>query len=249
MQSHEDADAVKMSLPTPIVHFCGERFPVAQARTLTIGRDADLVIDENPFLHRRFLEVGEHDGLWWLTNCGGQLSATVASIDGGMQAWLAPGAQLPLVFAMTTVRFTAGSTTYELEIELPAPPFSPTPDSTLHVGATTRGIVPMTPDQKLLLIALAESVLRGTERSGASVPTSAIAAARLGWNLTKFNRKLDNVCDKLTRSGVQGLHGSVAALASSRRARLVEYAVAVRLVQAEDLALLPTPGQAPAPAT
>ena len=225
--------------PSPIVHFCGERIPVQHEQTLTIGRDADLVIDENPFLHRRFLEVAEHDGLWWLTNCGGQLSATVASGDGAMQAWLAPGAQLPLVFAMTAVRFTAGSTTYELEIELADPPFSPTPDNTLHVGTTTRGIVPMTPDQKLLIVALAEGVLAGTHRSGASVPTSAVAAERLGWSLTKFNRKLDNVCDKLTRSGVQGLHGSVASLASSRRARLVEYAVAVRLIGPEDLSLLP----------
>ncbi len=235
--------------PSPIVHFCGERIPVEHAQTLTIGRDADLVIDENPFLHRRFLEIAEHDGLWWLTNCGGQLAATVASGDGGMQAWLAPGAQLPLVFALTTVRFTAGSTTYELEIELPAPPFSPTPDGTLHVGATTRGIVPMTPDQKLLLVALAEGVLRGTDRSGASVPTSAVAADRLGWNLTKFNRKLDNVCDKLTRSGVQGLHGSAAALASSRRARLVEYALAVRLVGREDLSLLPSHQSSPTSAS
>ena len=32
------------------------------------------------------------------------------------QAWLAPGARLPLVFGTTTVLFTAGPTTYEFDI-------------------------------------------------------------------------------------------------------------------------------------
>jgi hypothetical protein len=34
------------------------------------------------------------------------------------------------------------------------------------------------------------------------LPTSAAAAQRLGWSITRFNRKLDNVCDKLDRQGV-----------------------------------------------
>lgn len=224
---------------SPTVHFCGERHCLDHGMTFSIGREADLVIDDNPFLHRRFLELSEHDGLWWLSNCGGQLAATVADGDGTVQAWLAPGAQLPIVFALTTVRFTAGSTAYEFEIELPAPPFSPTVETGGSGGTTTRGVAPLTPEQKLLIVALAEEVLSGATRSSSAVPTSAIAADRLGWSLTKFNRKLDNVCDKLTRSGVQGLHGSAGSLASSRRARLVEYAVAVRLVEPGDLALLP----------
>ena len=37
--------------------------------------------------------------------------------------------------------------------------------------------------------------------------TNREVAARLGWSLTKFNRKLDNVCQKLKKAGVQGLHG------------------------------------------
>ena len=71
-----------------------------------------------------------------------------------------------------------------------------------------------------------------------SVPTSAQAAKRLGWQLTKFNRKLDNVCDKLDRMGVRGLRGGPGKLASNRRARLVEHAVFSRLVSSEDLPLL-----------
>jgi hypothetical protein len=70
------------------------------------------------------------------------------------------------------------------------------------------------------------------------MPSSAEAAARLGWTMTRFNRKLDNVCDKLDRAGVKGLRGGSGGLATNRRARLVEYAVASRLVTAADLDLL-----------
>ena len=70
------------------------------------------------------------------------------------------------------------------------------------------------------------------------LPSSAEAAERLGWTITKFNRKLDNVCQKLQRLGVRGLHGGPDRLASNRRTRLIEYAVATRLVTRADLALL-----------
>jgi hypothetical protein len=56
--------------------------------------------------------------------------------------------------------------------------------------------------------------------------------------MTTFNRKLDNVCEKLDKIGVAGLRGGRGNLATNRRARLVEYAVAARLVTAEDLLLL-----------
>ena len=67
---------------------------------------------------------------------------------------------------------------------------------------------------------------------------SSEAAARLGCSMTTFNRKLDNVCEKLDKIGVDGLRGGRGKLATNRRARLVEYAVATRLVSTDDLALL-----------
>ena len=70
------------------------------------------------------------------------------------------------------------------------------------------------------------------------IPSSNQAAERLGWTLTKFNRKLDNVCEKLARIGVSGLVGASGQSASSRRVRLVEYAVATRLITDADLVLL-----------
>jgi len=223
---------------TLTIDFCGERFTVPTEGWATIGREGDVMVDDNPYLHRRFLQVGSVDGMWWLVNVGDQLAATVSDADSRVQAWLSPGARLPLVFGCTTVRFTAGPTSYELELRLDEPPFAaPIVDLSDH-GDTTVGLAPLTRAQKLLIVALAEPVLRRDGGGATAVPTSAEAARRLGWPSTRFNRKLDNVCQKLAKTGVRGLHGAPGELASNRRGRLVEYAIAVRLVTAADLAML-----------
>ncbi len=221
------------------VEFCGEWYRVEEGSELTIGREADLnVDDDNPYLHRKFLSVVQVDAMWWLVNIGSRLSATITDGTGTMQAWLAPGAKIPLVFDETKVVFTAGPTTYELSIHAESPDFERALTPSDPVGDTTVGSVQMTPSQKLLILALAEPMLTREGSSMSSVPTSAQAAARLGWSLTRFNRKLDNVCDKLDRLGVRGLRGGPGKLASNRRARLVEHAVFSRLVTIEDLPLL-----------
>jgi hypothetical protein len=226
--------------PTPalLIDFCGE--VVAVDRTpFTIGRDADYVVDDgNRFLHRHFVQLDRQGGVWILGNVGDQLTATVSDTNGLLEAFLAPGAVLPLVFDETTVRFTAGPTTYEFSLRLADPAFVSVRVDESPNGDTTIGRVTMTPDQLRLVLALAEPTLMGGGRAGTAMPSSVDAARRLGWTTTKFNRKLDNVCQKLAAQGVRGLHGEPGRLASNRRARLVEYAVAMRLVTRDDLALL-----------
>ena len=95
---------------TPYIDFCGEIAPIAR-QPFTIGRDADLVLDDNRHLHRHFLSIDQQQGLWLLANVGGQLTATVSDAGGRLEAFLAPGAVLPLVFDHTVVRFTAGYST------------------------------------------------------------------------------------------------------------------------------------------
>lgn len=221
------------------VEFCGEWFRVEDGEELTIGREADLNIDEdNHFLHRRFLTIVQVDSMWWLVNIGSRLSATITDGSGSMQAWLAPGARIPLVFDVTKVVFTAGPTTYDFSAHADSPEFARIANPEDPAGETTVGAVVLTPSQKLLILALAEPMLTRDGSGMSSVPTSAQASGRLGWPLTKFNRKLDNVCDKLDRLGVRGLRGGPGKLASNRRARLVEHAVFSRLVSPEDLVLL-----------
>jgi len=223
---------------TVVVEFCGERFEVRPGTSFTIGREADLVVDDNPFLHRRFLRIADHGDLWWMTNVGSQLAATIADEAGMVQAWLAPGAQIPLVFERCSVWFTAGPTTYEFDVYCSNPAFSVVYPEETVVGSTTYGRTSLTPEQRLLLLALSEPMLKRRVRGAVNAPSSAEAAARLGWTVTKFNRKLDYVCQKLERMGVRGLHGGPDRLATDRKSRLVEYALAARLVGPEDLTLL-----------
>lgn len=220
------------------VEFCGEQYPIEPGSPLIIGREGGLAIDDNPYLHRRFLHLGVDDDLVWLANIGSQLTATVADEAGLMQAWLSPGARVPVVFPRTVVWFTAGPTTYEFDIVVPEGRFQRAVTQETVEGDTTVGRMTFTPDQKLLIVVLSENVLRRGNRGAGAIPPNTAAAARLGWTLTKFNRKLDNVCDKLTRAGIRGLRGDAEKLATNRRARLVEYALAAQLVTATDLELL-----------
>jgi hypothetical protein len=103
------------------IEFCGEWHEVDRQNGLTIGRDADLTLDENPYM---LLEFANHDDLWWLANVGAQLSASLSDEEARIHAWLAPGARIPLVLEVTVVRFTAGPTFYEFSVHLSNPPMA-----------------------------------------------------------------------------------------------------------------------------
>ena len=223
------------------IDFCGELTPADPARPLLIGREGDVEIDDNPFLHRTFLQVTNEGGLWWLSNVGTTLTATVSDTRGLFQALLNPGARIPLAFDRVTVWFTAGPTTYDFDIVVDTPSFAAVEhDVVPHhtTGETTVGRVDLTPDQRLLIVVLCEDFLRRATAGAGVIPSSAAAAERIGWRLTKFNRKLDNVCSKLADAGTRGLHGGPGKLASNRKARLVEHALSTRLVTVDDLELL-----------
>jgi hypothetical protein len=221
------------------IEYCGEWSTVEPSQRFTIGRAADLSVDDNPYLHRTFLELRCEQGVWLLANVGKQLSATIGDQQSQMVAHLAPGGVVPLVFDHTYVRFGAGPTTYEVQLVLPDPPFAPVgldePVDETGMSDTTRAPAHLTPDQRIIVLALAEHALVRTGSGPSALPTSADAARRVGWTERKFNKKLDQVCQKLAKAGVRGLHGGPGDIAANRRARLVEYCLASRLVTEEDL--------------
>jgi hypothetical protein len=136
------------------------------------------------------------------------------------------------------VMFSAGATTYDFSIRSEEDFFNTSQLQGSSGGSTTILPVTLTTSQRLLVVALAEGILTQQIPGRGTIPTSSQAAARLGWSMTTFNRKLDNVCDKLDKLGVAGLRGGRGKLATNRRSRLVEYAVATHLVGAEDLPML-----------
>lgn len=227
-----------MTAPKLSLEYCGEWFTPQPEQPFDIGREGDLTIDENPYLHRKFLRIIREDGIWWLYNVGSLVSATVCDTGGGVQSWLSPGNRIPIVFRSSTIVFTAGPTTYELIAHVESADFDNQQVAAEATGEQTIGLITFTQSQKQLIVALCEPMLRREGTGFTHIPSTADAAARLGWAVTRFNRKLDNVCDKLDRIGVKGLRGGPKQLATNRRARLVEYAVTTRLVTAEDLFML-----------
>jgi hypothetical protein len=224
------------------IDYCGILHQVPDDRPWTIGRVGDLALDQdNQFLHRHFLRITRSNDYWWLANVGSRMSANLADTASRAHTWLAPGASVPIAFEEMQLLFTAGPTTYELLVTLTDAPFSAWAPAADPTGITTVGLPVLTASQHLLIVALAEPALRRQGQGAIQVPASAAAADRLGWTQTRFNRKLDNVCDRLTKHGVRGLHGDQARLASDRRARLVEFALSVGLVTPEHLALLHRP--------
>lgn len=220
------------------IDFAGEEHDLLPGSDFRIGRRGDLVIDDNPYLHRDFIAIAFADGFWWIHNVGGRLPIQVTDRLGLLKAVLAPGARTPLVFDTTLLVFAAGSTTYEIELTAPIDgylPESAQPGAPAPSGETTMGATDFTESQLLAILALAEPLLRNPGSGAERLPTSVDAAKRLGWTITRFNRKLDNVCEKLERAGVSGLRGSTGAGAANRRVRLVEYAIDSLLVSPTDL--------------
>lgn len=222
-----------------VVDYVGEQTHVRPGEVCTIGRTAMVEIDDNPYLHRVLLEVSEREGLWWVENVGSRLPVQLTDADGLTRATLAPGARSALVAACTLVTFQAGPTSYELELRLPGVPHEERP-ATRPAGRGTATIGPpqFTPAQLLAILALAEPTLRRGGTGVGHLPTLAEAARRLGWAQTRFNRKLDNVCEKLEASGVEGLRGGPGKLATNRRSALVHHAVSTLLVTEDQLPLL-----------
>jgi hypothetical protein len=225
------------------VDFLGERRVCEPGEILTFGREADLVIDEeNLYLHRIVGRFIWHDGLWWIENHGQQIELDVES-DTGVQARLrcrdgdsAP-ALAPLVGSRSTIRFVAGELRYQLEA-IHGGPVAPMLAAVKVGGRETSqfGHVELTADERKLLIALAGPMLRDPANAGPhQLPTNKALAAHLGWSATKYNRKLDYLCVRLSRAGVRGLQGGREALATNRRWRLVEHAIGSRLVTIDDL--------------
>ena len=134
------------------------------------------------------------------------------------------------------MRFTAGPTTYELVCAAAGAGSDNGADHEVaeHTATLDFAVVPLSDDQHRLLVVLCEPRLRGRNE----LPANRAAAATLGWTQTKFNRKLDHLCSKLARAGVRGLRGEPGTLATDRRQRLVDHALASGLVTDGDLGLL-----------
>lgn len=236
--SHEITGAGSSQL---YLEFCGEELVLDPSRSLTFGRCGDLVIDDNPYMHRivgRFHNVA---GVWWLKNRSRRQPIELRDVSGPSSLVLAPGRSASVLYGEFTCRFSAGPTPYEICGSLESHEWEEDVFGTEIADAVETvdwGRVELNDDQRLLLVVLCEQYLVDPATTGAPVIPNRVAANRLGWSITKFNRKLDHLCEKLQRAGVAGVRGDVAGNATDRRRRLVEHALTTELVGAGDLELL-----------
>lgn len=224
-----------------IVDFAGEVHELGPDDELTFGRSArnDLVIDEdNARLHRHFGRIYHRDGSWWLANTGRKLPITILDRASRSRITLTSGKETSVSFAESSVTFNAGSTSYEIMVDL-IDGSDPSIDASLDLTTTGLTIdhIPLSGDQRLLAVAMCELSLLNPHQPTALVSNKAIAH-RFGWSTTTFNRKLDRLCRKYADNGVPGLVGGPGQLASDRRRKLVEHLVGTGEITVEDLALL-----------
>lgn len=221
--------------------FCGEDHTLDPGNSLTFGRSGDLAVDENPYLHRVVGRLRDVGGVWWLHNLGRRGSVVLQDANGPSRTVLAPGASCGIGHGEFSITFTAGPTNYELLGSLESHEWAADllgPDGLAGTSTLDWGRVDLNDDQRLLLLAMCEQRLRSPRSVDAPLITNREGAARLGWSLPKFNRKLDHLCEKLHRAGLAGMSGAAGDTAARRRQHLVDNALDIPLVEVGDLALL-----------
>lgn len=224
------------------IEFCGDERKLSAGESLTFGRSADLVIDNNPYMHRVIGRFRNRRGIWWIDNRSKHQMIEIRDLSGPSVISVAPGRSVAVLFGEFKCSFTSGPTPYEIIGTLESHEW----DSDILGDGGIDGVetvdwarVTLNDDQLDLILALCEQYLLNPSIADAPMITNRQAAVRLGWTISKFNRKLDHLCEKLQRAGVRGLRNEVGGNAMDRRNRLVEHALIAPLVTIADLERLP----------
>lgn len=210
--------------------------------TLVFGRgprnDINLG-DTNKALHRRVGRFFARDGIWSLRNEGTSISMFIHDAAGASMLKLVSGGSAIVPFVESIVRFQAADHRYEIVVEQSLESSAPPVEATTADADQTKNPagVPLRGEQRLLVVALCESVLRDPHAS-LVLPSSRQIQRRFGWTESQFDGKLQRLCEKFTRWGFPGLVGELCAPATNRRQRLAEHAINWRLVSASDLELI-----------
>lgn len=161
--------------------------------TVTFGRDADIELDTNRFLHRRTGAFVFEGGTWWVHNLGSKLYLSMIA-DDGTRAELPPGTRQTLAATGGIVRVIAGRSTYEISYSLAdfadgvAPALPPVDDGTMTVQVDAS----LAPREIDFLVSFARPSLIG---STDPMPTYAEVAAI--WNVSP--KTLDNTVQSIKR--------------------------------------------------
>ena len=204
------------------VRFVGEKY--RPTSDLTFGRDAELVLDDNNYLHRRAGRFRLRSGTWWLENLGSRLRLTMLSSDGSLID-LQPGASSPLLGPAGEVSLNAGPTRYQIDYELNED--HETWHDTLQgreagVDTMTYGVI-LTPRELDFVVVMAQGRLTG--RLG-PLPSHEEIATIWGVSHKTVDNTLQRLRSKLRKQNVGFVQSAET---------LVEYLVTQGLVTMADL--------------
>lgn len=204
------------------VRFVGETYnPLSE---LVFGREAELSLDENTYLHRQAGRFQARDSVWWLENLGSRLRLTMVSSDGSVLD-LQPGGSSPLLGTAGEVSLTAGPTRYEIGYMLQQPQRE-LPDTGSQarsgVDTITYGVI-LTPRERDFAVVLAQNRLTG--RLG-PLPTHGEIAEIWGVSAKTVDNTLQRLRAKLRKQNLRSIQSTET---------LVEYLVTQGLVTMADL--------------
>lgn len=211
------------------------------AGTTTVGRMGDLVVGgDNAHMHRRLVTITAEGKVWRLANVGRFIPVHVTQLDGVLLTTLAPGASTVIEWPEFLLTFSAGQETYHLDCYAEIPLSREASLHTLH-GDETIGLGPLSEDERLILAAIGEDVLRSPTHDYSLMRKNTEVAERLGWTRKKFDHRLDDVCAHFAAHGVGGASGPMGPRqgnASNRRIKVLQHAIEARLITVADLALV-----------
>lgn len=217
------------------IHFIEETYEVDPGDTLSFGREADVIIDENEYLHRVAGEFRYESGGWTLDNLGTRIVLFLHGKGKAIPTTLPPGQQARLIDDEWCVKFQAGPTKYEL-VGSSEPAASQAAENSSGVGTLVFAPIELSDNQRIAVVALSQHFLRGDLNP--VVPANKEIAQQVGSSDKAIQRKIDEVSKKLTKAGVPGLKGSQGASSPARRLRLVEHLVREGIVTVDNLNLL-----------
>ncbi|MEM8924501.1 MAG: hypothetical protein AAGD35_13450 [Actinomycetota bacterium] len=210
------------SRPALTISFVGETY--RPERQLTFGRQAELSLDENSYLHRRAGRFRLRDDTWWLENLGGRLRLTMVSSDGSLLD-LQPGSSSPLLGDSGEISLTAGPTRYAIEYRLQKVQMAVTDSASFRVaGADTATYGPiLTPRELDFVVVMAQGRLTG--RLG-PIPSHGEIAEIWGVSAKTVDNTLQRLRAKLRSQNINTVTSSET---------LIEYLVTQGLVSLADL--------------
>ncbi|RLP78004.1 hypothetical protein D9V32_01340 [Mycetocola tolaasinivorans] len=223
--------------PAGWVEFCGERFALTPGLGFSIGRRGDIEIHDSTFPAEAELRIVPVLDLWLVSSSGTGVYARSRCVNAGFEALISPGAQVPLVFATQEILLTVGPTTYEFLVTLNRPVYvAPREGADAVAGVTGVPGLFLTEAQRILILALSESLLRGGSRAPMAPNTQ--LARSLGWTPNRFARTLTSACTRVDRLGASGLPSGLITHGYERREVLAQLAISTGIATLDALAEL-----------